>query len=148
MKMKPLLTLTAIFLIADIARSQDRWQADVQVRSVSVTEARNRLTCNVEIFSEHDDDARRTTVHILLPVGVRVISLARGCTASPSESLIDRTQGGVTCNLGRLGVRESRTVRIATTVPPAGLGRTFGAFAWSITPDPRPRNNYGEGTAP
>jgi hypothetical protein len=34
---------------------------------------------------------------------------------------------------------------VMTTLPPSGIPRTFGAFALSDTPDPKPGNNYAEG---
>src|SRR5687768_16170552 len=55
-------------------QAQARAQADVQVRSVAVTEVGGRLTARVEVFSHNDDTARNTTLRILLPVGVRFVS--------------------------------------------------------------------------
>jgi hypothetical protein len=140
--------LTAILFTGSIAWSQERWQADVRVRSVTVVQVKSRLTCKVVVYSDHDDDARQTTVRILMPVGVKFLSSATGCFASPSAAA-DGTQGVATCNIGTLAVGASRTVQIVTTVPTIPeISKTFGAFAWSITPDPKPANNYGEGTAP
>jgi hypothetical protein len=127
--------------------AQARSQADVQVRSMTVTHADDKLTCKFEVFSFHDDDALNTTVRVVFPVGVKFLSSATGCVASPVRR--DGTQAFATCDIGRLGVRESRTVQIITTVPriPA-IRKIFGAFAWSETSDPQPRNNYSEATAP
>ncbi len=53
----------------------------------------------------------------------------------------------VQCHLGTLNVGDSKTIRITTTLPRlANVAKTFGAFAWSLTPDPQPGNNYGEVT--
>ncbi len=30
----------------------------------------------------------------------------------------------------------------------AAIGVVFGAFVWSVSPGPKPSNNYGEGNAP
>ncbi|HEY8224994.1 MAG TPA: IPT/TIG domain-containing protein [Pyrinomonadaceae bacterium] len=151
--MKKAIVIVAVLLMAvSSAYSQERAQADVQVRSVAVSEAGGRLTCRVEVFSVNDDDAHDTTLRILFPVGVTFVSSPSGCTANPSIAS-DHTQAFATCEIGVLrhngGRGESRTVEVVTTVPRRELriSKTFGAFAWSRTPDPRPRNNYNEGTA-
>jgi hypothetical protein len=135
------------FSLSGVALAQERSQADVQVRSMAVTEAGGNLTCKFVVFSFHDDDAVNTTVRVLFPVRVKFLSSATGCVAS--AAMRDGTQAFAICDVGRLGVGASRTVQVVTTVPTiARIRKTFGAFAWSETPDPQPRNNYGEATAP
>jgi uncharacterized protein DUF11 len=152
MRRKTGFIVALILAWAPYTYSQERAQADVQVRSVVVTEIGDRLTCRVEVFSVNDDDAHDTTLRILFPVGVTFVSSSSGCTADTSIAS-DRTQAFATCEIGVLrhrgGLGESRTVEVVTTVPRRELriSKTFGAFAWSRTPDPRPRNNYNEGTA-
>jgi Domain of unknown function DUF11 len=132
-----------LFLIPATGWSQERVQADVKIESVSVAQAAGSLTCRVKVFSDHDDNAHDTTLRILLPVGVRFLRASTRCRAS--RAFHDGTRGVLTCLIGDLEVGASRTVQVVTTLPPAGFEKTFGAFAWSITPDPAPANNYGEG---
>jgi hypothetical protein len=141
-----------LFAVTGVAFGQARAQADVQVRSMSVTESAGNLKVSIEVFSRHDDTARNTTLRILLPVGVRFVSSATGCEARPATAA-DGTQSIATCEVGDLrhlgGRGESKTMELLTTVPRiATIRKTFGAFAWSDTPDPLPRNNYREATAP
>jgi len=143
--------IVAVFLTilsaSAVVTAQERSQADVQVRSMTVSEATGKLTLKFEVFSFNDDDARNTTARVLFPVDVKVLSSATGCTASPP--MPNGTQAFAVCSVGRLHVGESRTVQVVTTIPSiATIRKTFGAFAWSETPDPRPGNNYGEATAP
>ena len=127
--------------------AQARSQADVQVRSMTAARVGDTLVCKFEVFSFHDDDAVNTTARVLLPVGTKFLSSATACVGS--TAVRDGTQAFATCDIGRLGVGESKTVQVVTTLPHiATIRKTFGAFAWSETPDPRPRNNYGEATAP
>jgi len=122
-------------------------EADVQVRTMAVTEAAARLTVKFQVFSFNDDDAVNTRALVLFPVGVKFVSSATGCL--PSPPMDDGTQGFATCNIGRLGVGESRTVQIVTTVPAiVTIRKTFSAFAWSETSDLLKTNNYREATAP
>ena len=149
---KLIIASMAIFLTAGAAWAQERPQADVQVRSVSVTRSPSKagkpqLVCEVVVYSYHDDDAGNATMRILLPVGVHVISLSAGCKSSTTIPF-DGSQGFVTCNLGDIAVGVSKNVRVVTTLPIyPDVHNTFGAFVWSNTPDPDPHNNYGEGTA-
>jgi uncharacterized protein DUF11 len=139
--------LITLFTVSTVALAQERSQADVQVRSMAAAETAGRLTCKFEVFSFNDDDARNTTARVLFPVGVKFVSSATGCR--PSAAMPDGTQAFAVCNIGRLAVGASRTMQVVTTVPTIrGIRKTFGAFAWSETPDPRPGNNYGEATAP
>jgi|SoiMethySBSTD1v2_1073268.scaffolds.fasta_scaffold54852_5 hypothetical protein len=144
---KTIVVLLTILAAAAVVTGQARSQADVQVRSMTVSEAAGNLTLKFEVFSFNDDDARNTTARVLFPVNVKFLSSATGCTASPPVP--DGTHSFAVCNIGRLRVGESRTVQVVTTIPSiATIRKTFGAFAWSETPDPRPGNNYGEATAP
>jgi hypothetical protein len=122
-------------------------EADIQVRSMAVTEAAARLTVKFEVFNINDDDAINTKALVLFPVGVKFVSSATGCRPSPAAA--DGTQGFATCSIGTLEVLESRTMQIVTTVPAiATIRKTFSVFAWSQTPDLLKTNNYREATAP
>lgn len=140
-------------LLAGPVRSQARWQADMRIQSVTVVESRGpaadrtggRLTATVVVYSANDDDAQNPTLIVFLPVGVRFLGSSAGCVASVTSST---TQATATCRLTTMAVGATRTVSVTTTVPPSGFSKKFGAFVWSLTPDPDPANNYGEGTAP
>jgi hypothetical protein len=149
MKMKFIIALAVLCLTPGILRSEV-WQADMQISSIKVAENNGELTCTVTVLSNNDDDAREPSVRVLLPVGVKFVRAAfpdadsKG-TYSVSKSFApDGSQGVVTWNIGEnLTVGASRTIVIVTTSPPNGMTAAFGAFAWSITPDPNPSNNFG-----
>jgi hypothetical protein len=148
MKKKIGMIIVAVLCIPSSAWSQERWQADLQIRSVRVTQIRDRtggkLSCEVTLYNENDDDAQRPTVRILFPVGVRFVSSTTGCTPNPAAA--DATHAFAVCNLTNMAVGETRTVEVTTTLPPSFIpNKTFGAFAWSLSPDPNPANNYKEG---
>jgi hypothetical protein len=128
------------------ASAEERlWRADIQVRSLRVTRLDANLLARIVVYSENDDEARTARVEILVPVGVGIVRMAPGCTASAGPPGIGVLRARVTCELGTLPVRGSREVFVMTTMPPSGIPRTFGAFVMSDTPDPRPGNNYAEG---
>jgi hypothetical protein len=134
------------------ALAQARNQADVQIQSISATQALNlfpflgqRLNCDVTVFSFNDDTAHNVMLNVILPVEVTVLSVPTGCAAISTVS--GSWHSSVQCHLGTLNVGDSKTIRISTTLPQLPVvAKTFGAFAWSLTPDPRPGNNYGEVT--
>src|SRR5215470_11414293 len=109
-------TLLVMFCTAGAILAQERGQADVQISSINVTEANNRLTCQVTVFSENDDDARDVRLFILLPVEVKFIEASNVCKRVSTPA---NTDGVVECQLGDLRVRESKTIQVSTTVPPA-----------------------------
>lgn len=129
------------------ARVEDQvWRADIQVQSLRVTRLDGKLLARVVVFSENDDEARAARVEILVPVGVGIVRMAEGCTASAGPPGVSVLRARVTCELGNVAVRASREVFVMTTIPPNGTGQTFGAFAMSDTPDPKPGNNFAEWT--
>jgi hypothetical protein len=121
------------------------WRADIQVQSLRVTRLDANLLARIVVYSDNDDEARAARVEILVPVGVGIVRLAAGCTASAGPPGVSVLRARVTCELGTLEVRGSREVFVMTTMPPSGIPRTFGAFAMSDTPDPKPANNFAEG---
>ena len=158
MKTRLGIILLTLLCAAGSARAQEQWQADLQIRSVSVRQVRERgargdpgtggtLVCQVTLYNENDDDARNPTVRILFPVGVRFISSTSGCTPNPTpDPAVGPTHAFAVCNVATMAVGASATVEVTTTVPSSSVtNKTFGAFAWSLSPDPNPRNNYGEG---
>jgi len=142
--------ILALLLTVGTALAQARNQADVQIQSITATQSFSlfpvlgqRLNCDVTVFSFNDDTAHNVTLNVILPVEVTVLSVPTGCAAIPTAS--GSWHSSVQCNLGTLNVGDSKTIRIATTLPRLPVvAKTFGAFAWSATPDPRPGNNYGE----
>ena len=124
------------------------WSADVQVQSLRVTRLDDNLLMRLVVYSDNDDEARASRVEILLPVGVGLVRMAEGCTASAGPPGVSVLRARVTCELGTLTVRGSREVFVMTTTPPTGIPRTFGAFEMSDTQDPKPGNNFMERTLP
>jgi hypothetical protein len=121
------------------------WRADIQIQSLRVTRLDANLLARIVVYSENDDEARAARVEILVPVGVGIVRMAEGCTASAGPPGISVLRARVSCELGTLAVRGSREVFVMTTMPPSRIPRTFGAFAMSDTPDPKPANNFAEG---
>jgi uncharacterized protein DUF11 len=144
--------ILASLLTAGAALAQERNQADVQIQSINATQALNpfpvlgqRLICDVTVFSFNDDTAYNVMLNVILPVEVTVSGVPTGCAAIPTNN--GSWHSSVQCHLGTLNVGDSKTIRITTTLPRLPVvAKTFGAFAWSTTPDPRPGNNYGEVT--
>lgn len=127
---------------------QQTWKADVQIRTLEITKARSGMTARVVVYTENDDEARDARLLILLPVGVGVERLASGCAASPGPSMVPSLRATVACDLGPIADRGYREVVLMTTLPPEGMPKRFGVFAYSGTPDPVPANNYAERTIP
>lgn len=131
------------------ASAEDRfWRADVQVQSLRITRLDANLLARIMVYSDNDDEARAARVEILVPVGVGIVRIAAGCTASAGPPGVSLLRARVTCELGTVPVRGSREVFVMTTIPPAGIPKSFGAFAMSDTPDPKPGNNFAERTLP
>lgn len=133
--------------LATWASSQAVWQADLQIRGLSVSETKGGLRVRVVVASEFGE-AMAARVEIMLPVGVGVTELSPGCVAGPNPPGVRALRARVVCRLGDLPSRSSREVQVATTAPPSNFARGFGAVALSDTPDPRPGNNFAEKTLP
>jgi len=129
-------------------QAQRLWQADVQVRLLNVTLVDGNLLLRIVVTSEAEDEARAARVEVLMPVGVGIVRMGAGCIASAAPPGVSALRGRVTCELGTMAVRGTRELFVITTVPPTGVPRTFGVFAMSDTPDPRPGNNFAERTLP
>ena len=123
------------------------WQADLQIRSLTVSEAKGNLTARVVIAVEVGE-ALAARVEVLLPVGVGIVSLGAGCVPGPSRTGISELRARVECSLGNLPARSNREFSIVTTTPPTGVGRGFAVVAMSDTPDPKPGNNFVERIIP
>lgn len=129
------------------ARQYPLWQADLQVRHLTVSEARGNLTARVVIVAENGE-ALAARVEVLLPVGVGIVALGPSCVAGPNRTGISELRARVECTLGNMPARSSRELYVVTTTPPAGIARGFAAVAMSDTPDPKPANNFAERALP
>ena len=129
-------------------QAADRWQADIQVRTLEVLKAKSGLSARVVVFTHNDDDAQNARLLVLLPVGVGIGRLAPGCTAMAGPSMVPSLRAAVTCELGTIPNGDVREVMVTTTLPPEGTTARFGVFTYSGTPDPVPGNNYAERAIP
>jgi hypothetical protein len=123
------------------------WQADLQVRTLALTESRGNLTARVVVATELGE-ATATKVEVMLPVGVGIVELGPGCAAGPGPPGAPSLRARVICTVGNLRPRDSREFTVTTTVPPKGLESRFGVMATSDTPDPKPGNNFAERVLP
>lgn len=128
---------------AAVAAQQHVWHADLQVRTLAVTESDGNLTARVVVAVEQGE-AMGARVEILLPVGVGIVQLAPGCAPGPSAPGVPSLRARVVCTIGTLRPRDVREFRVTTTAAPAGVAPRFGAMATSDTPDPNPGNNFAE----
>jgi hypothetical protein len=126
---------------------QALWQADVVIRSLTVRPTADRLTAQVVVGAELGE-ATSVRVEVLLPVGVGLLDAGPPCRPGPSAPGVSSLHARVICPLGDLPSRGSRSLSVATTLPPPGVARTFAVVALSDTPDPRPSNNYAEKVIP
>ena len=123
------------------------WQADLQVRSLTITEAKGNLMARVVVAAE-GGEALGARLELLLPVGVGIVTLGPGCVAGPDVTGIRELRARVECTLGNLPARSNRELFVITTMPPVGVARGFGVVAMSETPDPKPGNNFAERVIP
>jgi len=129
------------------ARQQMLWQADLQIRSLTISEANGNLTARVVVAAEFGE-ALGARVEVLLPVGVGIVTLGSGCVAGPNVTGISALRARVECTLGNMPARSSRELFVVTTTPPTGVARGFAVVAMSDTPDPKPANNFLERVIP
>jgi len=129
------------------ARQQMLWQADLQIRSLIVSEVNGKLIARVVVSAELGE-ALGARVEVLLPVGVGIVTLGSGCVAGPNVTGISDLRARVECILGNMPARSSREFFVVTTTPPTGVARGFAVVAMSDTPDPKPGNNFAERILP
>ncbi|HEU5219049.1 MAG TPA: hypothetical protein VFU23_10345 [Gemmatimonadales bacterium] len=141
------LVLSLLAALSAGSRQRILWQADLQIRSLTVSEEKGNLTARVVVAAEMGD-ALGARVDLLLPVGVGIVAMGEGCHAGPSVTGISELRARVECLIGNLPARSNRTLFVVTTSPPAGVARGFGAVAMSETPDPKPGNNFAERAIP
>src|ERR1044071_6129371 len=117
------------------------WQADLQVRSLTVSEDKGNLSARVVIATEVGE-ALGARVEVLLPVGVGIVSLGTGCVAGPNRTGIRELRARGERSLGAMQAGADKGALVLTTMPPAGIARGFGVVVMSETPDPKPSNNF------
>lgn len=127
-------------------QAPQRWQADIQIRTLEVTKMKTNMSVRIVVYTENDDEARDARLLILLPVGVGIERLAAGCSASAGPSMVPSLRGMVLCEVGNISNGGFKEVTLTTTLPSEPLPKRIGAFAYSRTPDPEPGNNYAERT--
>jgi hypothetical protein len=127
-------------------QASQRWQADIQIRTLEVTKTKTNMSVRVVVYSENDDEARDARLLILLPVGVGIERLAAGCAATAGPPMVPSLRGTVVCDVGTILNGGFHEVLLTTTLPSEPLPKRLGAFAYSRTPDPAPGNNYAERT--
>lgn len=153
----------AILLILNNSYGQARWQADVSITSVNITPASvkkvpkptdninkpsekviqaidDNLKCTITIHNENDDDAWGTMMIVVLPVETSVVTMPSNATLDPSVSAAQPFTGYITFNLGQMAVQQNITVEFTFTK--SKYGNKVGTYAYSLSPDPNPVNNY------
>ena len=141
---RPLLLTLGLFGISvDTAGGQHVWQADLQIRSLTVSEARGNLTARFVVIAEIGE-AMAATVEIMLPPGVGIVEMGVGCKPGANPPGVSALRARVLCTLGNLAPRTPKELYVITTTPPARSSTGFGVIALSDTPDPKPGNNFAE----
>lgn len=77
-------------------RAQRLWQADIQVRSLDLSVLNGNLVVRILLVSEADDESRAARVEVLMPVGVGIVRMGAGCTASAAPPGVSALRGRVT----------------------------------------------------
>lgn len=169
--MKQIISFTVLMLAGFLASAQARWQADVSVTSVTLSNATvvkqppilnnskipvvngggspavagssSNIKCSITVHNENDDDAYGTTLVVTLPVEVSVVSMSAGGTTHTAST---GTQyiAYLTFDLGHMTVGQNSAVEFTFTK--SQYGNKVGAFAYSGSPDPNPTNNYKDAT--
>ena len=105
--------------------------------------ASQNLTCSITVHNENDDDAYETVLVAILPVEVDVVTKPANATVH-KLSASSLFTGYVTFNLGHMTVGQNITVEF--TFSKSKYGNKVGAYAYSLTSDPNPANNYKDAT--
>jgi len=141
-------SLALIALASQPVRAQQLiWQSDLQLRAVTLVDSGGNLTLTVVLTAELGE-ATAARLEVMLPVGVGIVRMERGCAAGPSPPGVPSLRARVICTVGTLRPRDVRRFSVTTTVPPPGMECRFGAMATSDTPDPKPGNNFVERMIP
>lgn len=130
-----------------LATGQHVWQADLQVKSLTVSESRGNLTARFVIIAEIGA-ALAAKVEVMLPPGVGIVEMGSGCRAGASAPGVSALRARVYCILGDMPARTARELYVVTTRPPSSMTAEFGVIALSDTPDPHPGNNFAQRKVP
>jgi hypothetical protein len=141
------LLVSVLAALGSGAKQRALWQADLQIRSLTISEDRGKLTARVVVAAEFGE-ALAAKIELLLPVGVGIVTLGPGCVAGPNRTGIRELRARVECTLGNMPARSNRELVVVTTSPPHGVARGFAVVAMSDTPDPKPANNFVERVIP
>lgn len=143
--------LMVVSLMAVLAQAQAQvTTADVQISNISMTEVSSTAyRCDISVFNHHDDDAREVTLHVLLPLEMRVKTAAKGCQLGFAFGKKSGPHGSMLCKLGSMGVGATKSVSItAETLPSAaGYQKSCAAFVWNALPDEDHSNNFKQAIA-
>lgn len=158
--MKKIAFSTVSMLIAFALSAQERWQADVSVTSVILTNASNSrqappknytgatptpdIKCSITVHNENDDDAWNTILVVTLPVESAAVNIPSNATLDKSVTSTQHFCGNITFNIGHIAVGQNVTVEFTFTK--SKYTNKVGAFAFSDSPDPNPTNNYKDAT--
>jgi hypothetical protein len=126
---------------------QHVWQADLQVKSLTVSVSEGNLVARFVVTAELGE-AMAARVEVMLPPGVGIVDMGQGCKPGPNPPGVSALRARVLCSIGNLPSRASRELFVTTTQPPPGMTRGFGVIAMSDTPDPKPGNNFAEKVVP
>jgi hypothetical protein len=161
-----LLAVIFILFIAVNGFAQARAQADVNITTVTITEAKplkpttkgefstsrdqpgvkivpgaEVLKCAVTVHSYWDDDANQAMLVVVVPVEVSIVSAPANATIYKAGGGASPWAGYLVFSLGDMAVQQSITVEFTFTKSTTGNNKV-SAFAYSATPDPNPANNY------
>jgi hypothetical protein len=142
-----LVLLSAGAALRPASAQQPVWQADLQIKTLAVSESKGNLIARVVVASEFGE-ALAARVEMMLPVGVGIVEVGAGCAAGPSAPGVPALRAKVICTIGNLLSGGHREFSVTTTSPPAGMAKRFGVIATSDTPDPKPGNNFAERVIP
>jgi hypothetical protein len=158
--MKKIVFSAITMLLAFTLSAQERWQADVSVTSVTLTDLTNsrvappktytgatplpNIKCSITIHNENDDDAWNTMLVVSLPVEVSAVTIPSNATLDKSVTSTQHFCGNITFNIGHIAVGQNVTVEFTFTK--SKYTNKVGAFAYSDSPDPNPANNYKDAT--
>ena len=98
------------------------WQADLQIRSPTVSEDKGNLTARVVVAAEFGE-ALAARVEMLLPVGVGIVTLGPGVCRGSRRRGDRELRARVECTLGDMPARSNREPFVVTTTPPNGIAR-------------------------
>jgi len=144
---KYLVLLAAALAIPPVGAAQHVWQADLQIKSLTVSQPNGKLTARFVVTADIGE-AMAPTVEVMLPPGVGILEMGPGCRPGANPPGVSVLRARVLCTVGNLASRMSRELYVIASSPPANASTEFGVIALSDTPDPRPGNNFAQRKVP